>query len=637
MDLLASAYGGDFTDADALVVDQPQQATNGTRTGTLDDIEHDDEEPSRSASLPFSTSFQTSTALSISAAPPVITDAEKAQYLHDPRARVVNHNTRVGDMWAPVVGPTQPGMSAVNESSMKNCWTGHVEPSHIDDYTFQQEYQRFYTQGVTSDPSGAQVDEYGRPRLVHAASRKAWFGDEVLPGEASSGGNSPQHTGADAAEGDNKTRSSSSSSAVAGSKRKRSSKGKEAAEESGGEEAHADEQSASSKRKASKRKGQSKTKGQIAEGGQQEGDSDEEAEEDDESTGSGAAACKKSGVGKERSILHKKPLYDYQGRTFVDTPSQLRHRLGQVPDAFLPKKRVHTYAGHTKGVSQIRFFPKSAHLLLSASMDSKVKIWDVYDDRRCVRTYLGHEEYVRDISFNHDGRQFLSASMDRQVKLWDTETGQCLGNFSKGRVPICVRFNPDPEYHHEFLCGQGDHKVVQWDTRTKEVVQEYDRHLEAVNTVSFVGDKGRFVTTSSDKTIRVWEYGIPVEVKIVSEPHMHSMPSCAVHPSGKWWVGQSQDNQILVYHCRDRFRLNSKKRFRGHEVAGFAAQISFSPDGKYIISGDGTGKLFIWDWKSTRVYKTIEAHTQVCIGALWNPLQTSGIATCSWDASIKYW
>lgn len=68
-------------------------------------------------------------------------------------------------------------------------------------------------------------------------------------------------------------------------------------------------------------------------------------------------------------------------------------------------------------------------------------------------------------------------------------------------------------------------------------------------------------------------------------------------------------------------------------------QVGFSPDGKFIMSGDAQGKLFFWDWgKPNRIVKTIPAHDKTaCIGCEWHPLETSKVATCGWDGLIKYW
>ena len=54
---------------------------------------------------------------------------------------------------------------------------------------------------------------------------------------------------------------------------------------------------------------------------------------------------------------------------------------------------------------------------------------------------------------------------------------------------------------------------LQFNIDSGEIVQEYDRHLGAVNTITFVDGNRRFVTTSDDKSLRVWEW-------CVSSSHM---------------------------------------------------------------------------------------------------------------------
>lgn len=105
-------------------------------------------------------------------------------------------------------------------------------------------------------------------------------------------------------------------------------------------------------------------------------------------------------------------------------------------------------------------------------------------------------------------------------------------------------------------------QVYQWDMDTGDLVQEYDYHLAAVNTITFVDEGRRFVSTSDDKTIRVWEFGIPVQIKYIADPGMHSIPAVTLHPSNQYFIGQSLDNQIVTYSAKDKFRQNRKKVFK---------------------------------------------------------------------------
>lgn len=202
-----------------------------------------------------------------------------------------------------------------------------------------------------------------------------------------------------------------------------------------------------------------------------------------------------------RSVFHGKAQHDYKGRSWIAPPPGARAEAdGEEHQCFTPKKCIHRYTGHTKGVQAIAFFPGYGHLLISASMDGLVKIWDVNGGRGQRRTYMGHSAAVRDVQFNEDGKQFLSAGYDRFVRRWDTETGQCISTYTNRKMPYCAKFYPVD--NNIFLCGCSDNKVVQYDARSGEVVQEYNHHLGPVNTVLFVDDNQRFVSTSDDKKVR---------------------------------------------------------------------------------------------------------------------------------------
>lgn len=352
----------------------------------------------------------------------------------------------------------------------------------------------------------------------------------------------------------------------------------------------------------------------------------------------------------ETTTFEGEQEYDYQGRTYMHVPQDLDIDL--VSDfanldlkCYTPKKLIHTFKSakgskpaHTKAVNALRFLPSSGHLLLSASADTKIKLWDAYHDRSLLRSFSGHTKSVVDVDFTPDGTQFVSASYDRQMKVWDTETGACTGRFSTGATPHVVRWYPEQASGKEFLAGMHDNKIVQFDTRAdnNKPVQEYDHHLGPVNTIVFCDDNRRFVTTSDDKSLRAWEYNIPVPVKFIAEPYMFPMVKAASHPKG-YILEQSSDNRIVTYSSGEKIRLNRKKEFKGHNNAGYAIDVGVSPDGGIVMSGDSQGWLCCWDFKTCKMWHKLQASNSAILSTAWHPRESSKVATGDLDGVIKYW
>ncbi|KAJ7299717.1 hypothetical protein O6H91_03G041100 [Diphasiastrum complanatum] len=516
----------------------------------------------------------------------------------DPAQHKVNFNPTYEQLWAPIAGPAHPYAKDGLAQGLRNHKLGFVEDAAISSFMFDEQYNTFHRFGYAADPSAANGDNL----VGDADALKNVAGATVY--------NLPQHEHR---------------------KRKAETKLEKRMDVDGetGVKGQVDAASENWLQLSSKSPWAGKKEGlqtELTE--EQKKYAEEHAEKKAERDKGDRIEF------EDKSTFHGKEEVDYQGRSWMAPPKDVK---ATNDHCYIPKRWIHSWTGHTKGVAAIRFFPKYGHLLLSGSMDTKVKIWDVHGSGKCMRTYMGHSKAVRDISFNNDGSRFLSAGYDRKIKLWDTETGKVVSTFSTGKIPYVVKFHPDEDKQHVLLAGTSDKKIVQWDINTGEITQEYDQHLGAVNTITFVDDNRRFVTSSDDKSLRVWEYGIPVVIKYISEPHMHSMPSITVHPNTNWLAAQSLDNQILIYSTRERFRLNKKKRFAGHIAAGYACQVNFSPDGRFIMSGDGEGKCWFWDWKTCKVFRTLKCHEGVCIGCEWHPLEQSKVATCGWDGLIKYW
>lgn len=115
------------------------------------------------------------------------------------------------------------------------------------------------------------------------------------------------------------------------------------------------------------------------------------------------------------SISVKDPI-DYQGRSFLHAPHDVGTNLRSdtPPDrCFLPKTQIHTWEGHTKGISAIRWFPKTAHLLLSCSMDCRVKVLNCFHSKlNCFQLYETGLCFIKLLYYNTFNTDFINWKLE---------------------------------------------------------------------------------------------------------------------------------------------------------------------------------------------------------------------------------
>ncbi|KAI0876108.1 WD domain-containing protein [Hypoxylon argillaceum] len=254
----------------------------------------------------------------------------------------------------------------------------------------------------------------------------------------------------------------------------------------------------------------------------------------------------------ERTIKgHTKAVLDVDfggprgGTLLASCSSDLTIKLWDPSDEY---KNIRTLPGHDHSVSAVRFIPSGAagapssgNLLVSASRDKTLRVWDV-STGYCVKTIRGHADWVRDVCPSPDGRYLLSAGNDQTARLWDISLANPEGKLTlvgHEHTIECCTLAPPAAYPHlaplaglkkpppassaaEFMAtGSRDKSIRIWDGRGN-CIKTLNGHDNWVRALVFHPGGKYLLSVADDKTLRCWDLTQEGKcVKVLSDVHGH--------------------------------------------------------------------------------------------------------------------
>ncbi|XP_040496962.1 WD repeat and SOCS box-containing protein 1 isoform X3 [Ursus maritimus] len=149
-------------------------------------------------------------------------------------------------------------------------------------------------------------------------------------------------------------------------------------------------------------------------------------------------------------------------------------------------------------------FGQDQLLLATGLNNGRIKIWDVYTGKLLLNL-VDHTEVVRDLTFAPDGSLILvSASRDKTLRVWDLKDDGNMMKVLRGHqnwVYSCA-FSPDSS----MLCSVGASKAVfLWDMDKYTMIQKLEGHHHDVVACDFSPDGALLATASYDTRVYIWD------------------------------------------------------------------------------------------------------------------------------------
>src|SRR5581483_1169180 len=127
-------------------------------------------------------------------------------------------------------------------------------------------------------------------------------------------------------------------------------------------------------------------------------------------------------------------------------------------------------------------------------------------------------------------------------------------------------------------------------------------HTDGVNTATFSRD-GNFVLTSSwDKSARIWNWKTGKMVATLQEPRQtggeagnEGVRAAAFSADGRYVVTGSHDHLVYVWDWQ-RTTAAPVATLTGNLAP--ITSVSFSPDGRYVLTSSQDDTARVWDWRT---------------------------------------
>ncbi|XP_068767341.1 WD repeat and SOCS box-containing protein 2 isoform X2 [Struthio camelus] len=246
--------------------------------------------------------------------------------------------------------------------------------------------------------------------------------------------------------------------------------------------------------------------------------------------------------------------------------------------------------GHQDVVRDLSFAPNGSLILVSASRDKTLRVWDLSRDGRQVQVLVGHVQWVYCCSISPDCSMLCSAAGEKSVRATELAARTRAGR-SRAPVLLSARSLAQPSRRAP--------QALLWSMRSYALIRRLEGHQSSVVSCDFSPDSALLVTASYDACVIMWDPYTGEQLRTLRHVPLHSALdySSDVHTSSLRSVCFSPEGLYLATVADDRLLRIWALELRS--PVAFAPMTNglccmYFPHGGFIATGTRDGHVQFW-------------------------------------------
>jgi WD40 repeat protein len=241
-------------------------------------------------------------------------------------------------------------------------------------------------------------------------------------------------------------------------------------------------------------------------------------------------------------------------------------------------------------------FGPTGRTIAAAGDDRTARIWDARSGN-VLALLQGHRDTINTVAFKGDGTALVTASDDGTARVWNVSDGKVVADLRGHKADVLTAaFSSDGA---SVLTASEDHTARLWNASNgsqRAALPHADEGVKA----AFSPD-GSLIATGSEVSfaagperptapLEMWE-GSTGRHLFTLRGHTDVITSLSFSPDGKWLLSTSQDQTARVWDVRSGRMLAA---FRRHSGQGGVRSAAFSPDSRDVVTGSSDGKATVY-------------------------------------------